>query len=583
MRVFSAAALFLAMAGFGAAQIYTFDVIGTYTGLSNPNGDATTPFVNPNRFELKFSTGNTFTPTLSGPNFTALTNITYANNGVTQTAQQGSMVLCTPACNSIESGGFDVTLNSIYGPGDFLEFQLSGAQLFSGTVVTPTILTGIFPLSGGGVSGVGVRYQDPVKPCCATETVANVLVVITVQAANAPVINSLTPPGVTAGSDGFPLTVTGSGFQAGALVYWNGSPLATAFNDATRLIATVTADLIASPGTATVTVANPGSLFSNTAPFLIGRSFTGLLTILTSPVLPPGHPGVFYSQRVIAISGSPPYSFSLVAGGLPASLSLSSTGVISGTPLVNTTATFTVAVTDSVSASATQAFTLTISPITFDFTSALRVAQIVEGLNWKTSFIITNLDQTPADYVFRFWDDSGNPLPLPIVNRSPGTLTGTLAVGGTTFAETPGNSATLLQGWAEVATTGRVGVTTIFRSVVPGKPDFEATVTGVSSGSRITLPFDNTQGFLAGVAVANTNPSQPLTITLTFQLDNGAQISGSLFLPAHAHTAFDLATRFPVVAGERGSILFTASSPDIAVVGLSFSPGGSFASLESFQ
>lgn len=583
MRMLSAAALFLAMAGFGAAQILTFDVIGTYTGLSNPNGDATTPFINPNRFELKFSTDNTFTPTLSGPNFTALTHITYTNNGVTQPAPQGSMLLCTLACDGIESGGFDVTMNSIFGSGDVLEFQFSGAQLFSGTVVTPTVLTGIFPLSGGGAGGVGARYQDPIKPCCATETVANVLVVITVQAPSAPVIGSLTPSAITAGSVGFPLTVNGSGFQAGALVYWNGSPLVTVFTDMNHLVATVTDNLIALPAIATVTVANPGPLFSNALPFTITTPFTGSLTILTPPVLPPGHAGVFYSQRVIAVSGSPPYSFSLISGGLPAGLSLSGSGVISGTPTVDTTANFTVAVEDSVSASAQQTFSLTISPITFDFTSALRVAQVADGLNLKTLFIITNLDQAPTDYVFRFWDDSGNPLRLPIVNRSPGTLTGTLAAGGTTFAETPGNSPSLLQGWAEVASTGRIGVTAIFRTLTAGQPASEAAVTGVSSGNRIILPFDNTQGFVTGVAVANTNPSQPLTIPLVFQLDDGSEIGGSLFLPARAHTAFNLATRFPVLAGARGSILFAASSPDITVVGLSFNPNGSFASLASFQ
>jgi len=156
-------------------------------------------------------------------------------------------------------------------------------------------------------------------------------------------------------------------------------------------------------------------------------------------------------------------------------------------------------------------------------------------------------------------------------------------VGGIIFAETPGTSASLLQGWAEVASTGRLGVTTIFRSVIPGRPDSEGTVTGVSSGSRITLPFDNTQGFVTGVAVANTNPSQSLTISLTFQFDDGSEISGSLFLTAHAHTAFVLPTRFSSTAGARGSILFTASSPDVTVVGLRFNPNGSFTSLGSFQ
>jgi large repetitive protein len=581
MRMLSAAALLLALAGFGTAQNYSFDIIGTYTGLSNPNGNATTPFTG-STFELKFTTDNTFTPTLNGPDFTALKNITYTNSGVTQTVGQGGLVLCTLACDGVESGGLDVKLSSVYG-GDFLEFQLSGAQLFSGTVASPTVLTGIFPVSAGGAGSVGARYQDSTHLCCASEAVANVLVIITVQSPNGPVISSLTPSSALAGGLSFPLTVTGAGFQVGAVVLWNGGTvLSTAFTDVNHVIATVPFNLITSPSIASVTVANPGPVISNAVPFAVNTFITGSLAILTPSQLPSGRIGAFYSLPLTATGGTPPYSFSVIAGTLPAGLSLSGSGVISGTPTVNTTSTFTIGVADNIFASAVQSFSLTISPQTFDFTSALRVAQIAEGLNWKTLFIITNLDQVPTSYNFRFWDDNGNALPLPIVNSSPGSLTGTLAVGGTTFAETPGNSASLLQGWAEVASTGRLGVTTIFRSVTPGKIS-EGTVTGVSSGSRVILPFDNTQGLGTSIAVANTNPSQSLSISLVFQLDTGAQISGSLFLTAHAHTAFSLATMFPVVAGVRGSILFSASSPDITVVGLRFNPAGSFTSLSSFQ
>jgi hypothetical protein len=587
MRTLSAVALFLALAGLGTAQTYTFDIIGTYTGIvSNPNNDATTPFAGGagSSFELRFSTDNNFTPQLGGPTFTALKNITYTNNGVAKNPSQGSMILCTLACNGIETGGLDVSMSSVYSGGDFLEFQLSGSQLFSGTVVTPTVLTGIFQLSPGGGGTIGARYLGPSDSlCCANEGVLNVTVIITIQSSNGPVISSLTPSSAIAGGPGFPLTVTGAGFQVGAVVLWNGTLLSTSFTDVNHVIATVPFNLITFPGVVSITVANPGPLISNAVPFAINTFLTGSLTFLTPSLLPSGRIGVFYSQSLQATGGSPPYSFSLLSGTLPAGLSLSGSGVISGTPIVNTTSTFTVGVADSIFASAVQAFSLTISPQTFDFTSALRVAQIAEGLNWKTLFIITNLDTAPTNYVFRFWDDNGNSLALPILNSSPGTLTGTLAVGGTTFAETPGNSASLLQGWAEVASTGRLGVTTIFRSVIPGRPVSEGTVTGVSSGSRVILPFDNTQDFSTGVAVANTNPSQSLNISLVFQLDNGSQISGSLFLTAHAHTAFSLPVMFPAVAGARGSILFIASSPDITVVGLRFNPAGSFTSLSSFQ
>ena len=156
-------------------------------------------------------------------------------------------------------------------------------------------------------------------------------------------------------------------------------------------------------------------------------------------------------------------------------------------------------------------------------------------------------------------------------------------MGGTAFAETPGTASALTQGWANVAGSGRIGVLTIFRQSVPGRPDSEGTVTGVQSGNRVFLPFDNTNGYVTGVAVANTNATQTLFVSMMFQTDSGSTATGSLPLPPHGHMAFVLTSMFPTLAGFRGSIEFTASTPDIAVVGLRFSPTNSFTSLGVFQ
>ena len=76
---------------------------------------------------------------------------------------------------------------------------------------------------------------------------------------------------------------------------------------------------------------------------------------ITSPsVLPPGSPGEAYSQTLTATGGTPPYSWSVALGSLPAELSLNpSTGIIAGTAGASGTFTFTVQVTSSIGSSST--------------------------------------------------------------------------------------------------------------------------------------------------------------------------------------------------------------------------------------
>jgi hypothetical protein len=85
---------------------------------------------------------------------------------------------------------------------------------------------------------------------------------------------------------------------------------------------------------------------------------------ITSPsTLPSGTLGQAYpAYTLAAVGGSKPYVWSVSAGAMPDGLSLSSGGVISGTPSKGGSFTFTLQVKDSTGATATQAFTLSIVP-----------------------------------------------------------------------------------------------------------------------------------------------------------------------------------------------------------------------------
>jgi len=76
-------------------------------------------------------------------------------------------------------------------------------------------------------------------------------------------VTGVQPSSVVVGTINFQVTVTGTNFVSGAIVYWNGSPLKTTFGSSSSLIASVPASLIASAGYATITAANPGGGVSN--------------------------------------------------------------------------------------------------------------------------------------------------------------------------------------------------------------------------------------------------------------------------------------------------------------------------------
>lgn len=87
------------------------------------------------------------------------------------------------------------------------------------------------------------------------------------QQTSVPTIASISPAGVTAGSAGLTLTVTGTGFTPGAAVRWNGVNRPTSFIDSTRLTAVIQTTDLAVTGRAEVTVYIPESGGLVSAPF----------------------------------------------------------------------------------------------------------------------------------------------------------------------------------------------------------------------------------------------------------------------------------------------------------------------------
>src|SRR4030095_10012759 len=111
--------------------------------------------------------------------------------------------------------------------------------------------------------------------------------------------------------------------------------------------------------TFTVQVADNGV---QTASKVLSITVAQPLSITTGSPLPTDTRGMCYSKSLAATGGTPPLTWSVTSGALPGGLTLSSAGVISGTPTGAGMTNFTVQVADSASAArnATKPFTLTI-------------------------------------------------------------------------------------------------------------------------------------------------------------------------------------------------------------------------------
>jgi hypothetical protein len=118
-----------------------------------------------------------------------------------------------------------------------------------------------------------------------------------------------------------------------------------------------------SPVSASLTVSVTATSVADTTKLASSTVVVNPAPSITTTSLPNGTVGTAYSQALQATGGTGTLTWTLVSGSLPANLSLSSSGTISGTPTAAGTATFTVKVTDSAPTpqTASQPLSITIS------------------------------------------------------------------------------------------------------------------------------------------------------------------------------------------------------------------------------
>jgi hypothetical protein len=192
------------------------------------------------------------------------------------------------------------------------------------------------------------------------------------QPATTPSITQVLPQTIPAGSQTQTLKVTGTNFPSQAAILWNGTALATTVVDSNTLSGTIGSSSLTTPTTVQLQVQNTQTMQASQAvPVVIAADATNptpaALAIGTSS-LPQGVVGTGYNGVLAATGGTAPYTWSITSGQLQAGLSLSTSGIISGTPTAGGSANFTVKLTDSSStpqtASAALVLTVNAAPVT---------------------------------------------------------------------------------------------------------------------------------------------------------------------------------------------------------------------------
>ncbi|WP_374500283.1 putative Ig domain-containing protein [Pseudoxanthomonas sp.] len=240
--------------------------------------------------------------------------------------------------------------------------------------------------------------------------------------------------------------------------------------------------------------------------------------VTVSPgTLPNGTVATAYSQTITASGGTGPYGFAVTAGALPAGLTLSPGGALTGTPSAGGTFNFTVTATDGSAFpgpfSGSQAYTLTLAAPTI----ALPATPLAGGtLGAAYSAAITPASGGTAPYAYAV---TAGALPGGLtLNTSTGSITGTPSALGTfNFSITATDSST---GTGPYTATQAYAITVIDEAPTGGN----SSLTVAYNAPATNVPLTLSGGAPTSLAIA-TPPVNGTAIvsgtTITYQPNAG--------------------------------------------------------------
>ena len=281
---------------------------------------------------------------------------------------------------------------------------------------------------------------------------------------------------------------------------------------------------------------------------------------ITTATLKPAVQGVPYSDTLRATGGTGSYTWSRTAGSLPAGLTLSGGGVISGTPTAQGSSTFTVQATSG-PRSATKDLTLTVQPPALTITTTTLPGGAV-GDTYSAALAASGGTGTYT------WTRTAGTLPTGLTLSAAGLIGGTpQAVGTFTFTVQATSGAQTATRSLSITVSAALPPLTIATTALPGgyvdEPYSENLAASGGTGSYTwtqtsgTLPGGLTLSAAGGIA---GTPQATGTFDFTVQVASGSKTASKPF-----------------------SIVIGAALPDVAITTTSPLPDGTVGTAYSKQ